>query len=115
MTDEERWQWEDRLKPGIGQSEAVEAILDRVEQLERERDGTRHTLAIKMDALRVALAQLDEAREAGRKAYAELAAARADPPKPKRIICPACGKEDFRRYLGTRQCYECGHQWEETP
>ncbi len=82
MSPEEREAWMNRLAALSWETRepAIYALLDRVEQLERE-----------------------------------LAAARAAPRKPKPIFCPACGKEDFRRHLGTRQCYECGHQWEESP
>ncbi len=39
MTDQERWQWEERLKSGG--DDAIAAILDRVEQLERELAAAR--------------------------------------------------------------------------
>ncbi len=95
MSHDEREQWMSTLVDAADWSDrhaAAEAMLDRVEQLERE-------LAAARDALRVARSQLDESREAARGAYAELAAARAEPPRPTSL---AMGRDgDVHAYEST--------------
>ncbi len=84
MSDDEREGWRHSLERVATRDDAIENILDRVERLESD-------LALKVDALRIARAERDEALEAARKAHAELAAARTEPPRPSHLVHAAGG------------------------
>ncbi len=136
MTEEERWQWEERLKPSISQSDAVAAILDRVEFLEAKlRDAPHHCGTIMRDGNHKRCLGCGDvwpidspgvAREDAAKAIldrvealeAELAAARAVPPAVVPSVwhggrgepCPMCGSANtVRATPDAYRCFNCGN------